>query len=130
MLKLEMVAQWRNRGSRLQLLISCPPPSCPSLCSPNCFGHLCPVFQLPCVLKGPFAAPHRLLTQRGMSNVTRGGSHWSEGATGEILIHLLLYSIFSLAVTVTEGGYLLSGQVQMSISETVSCSRNKNSLLG
>lgn len=58
------------------------PSPCPSLCSPNCLGHLCPVFQLSCVLKGPFAAPHSLLTQRGMSNVTGGGSHWSEGATG------------------------------------------------
>ena len=105
-----MVAQWRNRGLRVAAAHLVAPSSssssssCPSLCSPNCFSHLCPVFQLPCVLKGPFAAPRSLLTQRGMSNVTGGGSHWSKGATGKILIHLPLYSIFSPAVTVTEKG--------------------------
>lgn len=60
-----------------------PPLSCPSLCPPpNRLSHLCPVFQLSCVLKGPFAAPRSPLTQRGMSNVMGDGSHWSEGATG------------------------------------------------
>lgn len=113
-----MVPEWRNRGSRLQLLTSCPP-SCPSPCSPNCLRHLCPVFQLSCVLKEPFAAPHSLLTQRGMSNVTGGGSYWSVGPTSKILINLLLYSIFSLAVT--GGGYLHTGHVQMSMSKAVPC---------
>lgn len=42
-----------------------------------------------------------------MSNVTGGGSHWSKGATGWILIHLLLNSIFSPAVTATESGRTL-----------------------
>lgn len=52
-----------------------PPPDSPHV-PPNCLGHLWPVFQLSCVLKGPFAAPHSLLTQRGMSNVMGGGSYW------------------------------------------------------